>query len=1015
MKLLFFALSAVLSASALASDASRNESEEMNTGSYAADRTRQGGVKIAFLGNSITLHEPLASIGWTNSWGMAASGAEKDYVHLVTDGIAAATKREPSVMVRNIAALEREFRTVNVTNLMSEVVAFGPEYVIVAIGENVPDLVAEADRLAYRRTFEALLAQLMPGRVKPNVVVRGVFWPNAAKDFEMAHAASDFAVPFVRADIAEEPGMRATGLFAHPGVAAHPSDAGMAEIAARILEGFFPTVSGYEAWADGRPVKVMSMRVSAVPFNQLFPGYQRPVEQTEVAGFATVESEGPVSFRVRPARKFTCATVRPLSAGVKPAVSGGEVLFTVPRCGHYVLEIDGLHSPLELFVEPKRDFAAERAAATLSFGPGLHEPVLVNLKDHDRVYIDKDAVVKACFRAKGVKDVKIFGYGVIDGSRNRRTSYDCYRDDQDSGIQILDSSDITVDGPVVANASAWCVSAFNSSNLEFAHLKVTGAWRYNTDGIDICNSRNVRVRDSYFHSFDDSIVVKGLISDAAAPVEDVRVERCVCWCGWGRTLEVGLETWAPYMRGIAFEDCDLIHNNHGAISVHLGGPAPVEGLTFRNLRLEYDASERPSVMQRFRDEKYISEESWSGDVITVTNYKMFGAGSMYGEVRADEPHGTVRDLLIENVNISVGKGAKRPRFDIHAEEGTAFGNITIRGVSVNGREERVGLEHADRLRRRGVMLPDRPCTGDDFRTLHEWGATLVRYQMVRNWGKEGDNRDVDEYARWLDGKLDHLEGVVLPMALKYGMKVVVDLHVAPGGRTDNDLNMFYEKAYGDCFVECWRKIARRFKGREGIYGYDLINEPNQRSPCAPDSDYWSLQRRAADAVREIDPDVTIVFESNGWAAPSAFEGLKPLGIQNVVYQAHMYLPMDFTHQLVPGMNYRASRKYPDPDAGFDCEFLRKALEPVRSFQLKYGARIYIGEFSAVAWADGAENYIADCISLFEEYGWDWSYHAFREWPGWSVETTSDKPEGPFVPSLDNPRKAALLKGLRARR
>ena len=71
------------------------------------------------------------------------------------------------------------------------------------------------------------------------------------------------------------------------------------------------------------------------------------------------------------------------------------------------------------------------------------------------------------------------------------------------------------------------------------------------------------------------------------------------------------------------------------------------------------------------------------------------------------------------------------------------------------------------------------------------------------------------------------------------------------------------------------------------------------------------------------------------------------------------------------------------------------------------------EFSAVAWAPGADQYLRDCISIFEEYGWDWTYHAFREWPGWSVEH-----EGPdahhFVPTADTPRKRALVEGLRGR-
>jgi endoglucanase len=29
------------------------------------------------------------------------------------------------------------------------------------------------------------------------------------------------------------------------------------------------------------------------------------------------------------------------------------------------------------------------------------------------------------------------------------------------------------------------------------------------------------------------------------------------------------------------------------------------------------------------------------------------------------------------------------------------------------------------------------------------------------------------------------------------------------------------------------------------------------------------------------------------------------------------------------------------------------------------------------------------IGLFEEHEWDWSYHAFREWDGWSLEHDSD--------------------------
>ena len=39
-------------------------------------------------------------------------------------------------------------------------------------------------------------------------------------------------------------------------------------------------------------------------------------------------------------------------------------------------------------------------------------------------------------------------------------------------------------------------------------------------------------------------------------------------------------------------------------------------------------------------------------------------------------------------------------------------------------------------RLRGVMSPSQDMTVDDFDTLQSWGATLIRYQMGRNWNAQ---------------------------------------------------------------------------------------------------------------------------------------------------------------------------------------------------------------------------------------------------------------------------------------
>ncbi|MBQ7666931.1 MAG: cellulase family glycosylhydrolase [Kiritimatiellae bacterium] len=311
-------------------------------------------------------------------------------------------------------------------------------------------------------------------------------------------------------------------------------------------------------------------------------------------------------------------------------------------------------------------------------------------------------------------------------------------------------------------------------------------------------------------------------------------------------------------------------------------------------------------------------------------------------------------------------------------------------------------------RRRGFMLPQRDPTADDFETLASWGVTLVRYQIVRNWSKNHDNQDLAEFNEWLEGKFDCLETTVLPLARKYGMKVVVDLHVTPGGRTESrEMAMFWDATYAREFVDIWRRIAARFRDNaDVIYGYDLVNEPKQldRAPF----DYWTLQRLAAEAVREIDPETPIIIESNLMDAPSAFSYLSPLRMDNVIYQVHCYTPTAFTHQGVHGRD--VGLVWPDPDRKWDKDFIRATMAPVREFELKHNAKIYVGEFSAIAWAEGAEKYLEDCMDVFEEYGWDWTYHAFREWSGWSLEH-----EGPdekhMAPSADNPRKKAILAGL----
>lgn len=302
---------------------------------------------------------------------------------------------------------------------------------------------------------------------------------------------------------------------------------------------------------------------------------------------------------------------------------------------------------------------------------------------------------------------------------------------------------------------------------------------------------------------------------------------------------------------------------------------------------------------------------------------------------------------------------------------------------------------------RGVMSPNRLQDGD-FEELARWNVNLIRWQLNRSLAKE---YTLDEYKAYTAQKLDELDRV-LPIAAKNGVKVVVDLHPFEGGKLI--LSTPEGRAY---LLEIWREIARRYKGNPAIWGYDILNEPHSRNLRPGDPSWPEIAAGVIAAIREIDPEVPIIVESDKMAHVEGLEFLPVFDSPNIIYSIHMYHPGNLTHQL--DATKGPFLGYPDSERGWNKEMLRSTLAKAREFQLKTGARIYVGEFSCIRWAPGAADYIRDLIDLFEEYGWDWSYHAFREWQGWSVEHSDDPTVSEPVPTTR--RKEVLLKAFEKNR
>ena len=178
-----------------------------------------------------------------------------------------------------------------------------------------------------------------------------------------------------------------------------------------------------------------------------------------------------------------------------------------------------------------------------------------------------------------------------------------------------------------------------------------------------------------------------------------------------------------------------------------------------------------------------------------------------------------------------------------------FDEVAVRvgRIREGGKRSEVMFKGHGLERLRGVMLGPVFKEKDVRDLVLEWKANQIRWQL--NWVpmKAAENwaADPGAFDKWLDGALIECDKA-LDACEKYGLKVLVDLHTPPGGRSNGGVcRMFSDKRYQDKLIAVWERIARRYKGRDVVYAYDLLNEAVEGavSPGLMNCDNWQQKQR----------------------------------------------------------------------------------------------------------------------------------------------------------------------------
>ncbi|WP_309614686.1 cellulase family glycosylhydrolase [Flavobacterium sp.] len=309
---------------------------------------------------------------------------------------------------------------------------------------------------------------------------------------------------------------------------------------------------------------------------------------------------------------------------------------------------------------------------------------------------------------------------------------------------------------------------------------------------------------------------------------------------------------------------------------------------------------------------------------------------------------------------------------------------------------------------RGMNVRSNSILNSDLDELsYNWSANTIRCQIGGDQFGNGLLRP--DFDAILQSELTRMDTLV-NWCETNGLHMVVGLAGLSQG-------LFSSLAAQTRLIQTWSLIADRYKNVNAVWAYDLANEPVGSYEYPYDYSWpldntillWpSLAESMVNAIRSIDADKSIIIESLNYGI--SLDDIKPIdfSIPNIIYSVHMYVPHQFTHQTLPG--YINSYSYPGiiDGAYYDKEVLRQLLQPLKDYQEKYRVPIYIGEFSAIRWTpnNSTFNYLRDCIELFEEYNWDWTFHAFREWNGWSVEHSTGYYD-PILPTTMTDRELLL--------
>ena len=252
------------------------------------------------------------------------------------------------------------------------------------------------------------------------------------------------------------------------------------------------------------------------------------------------------------------------------------------------------------------------------------------------------------------------------------------------------------------------------------------------------------------------------------------------------------------------------------------------------------------------------------------------------------------------------------------------------------------------------------------------------------------------------------------------LRAVLDLHVLRSHHyAAAERPLFTDVKAQEQFYECWRKIS----GEMSKYSVDKVAYEPMNEPVANDPEDWNkVLNRCVEAIRELEPERTILLGSNEWSHWDTMKDLKvPENNPNLIINFHYYKPPLLTHYnswLYRGDEIPVPVHYPgqtiwdnDLDSAkhhkvqgrlvYNIDIIESNFLEVVEFAKKYNLKVVCSEYGCydAAPADDRLRWMQDVNTLFLRHRIARTFWSYGGRGGFSMFLRNGQPDTEFLNAI----------------